>query len=260
MRIAILYICTGKYSVFWPEFYGSFQRHFLPTCEKHFFVFSDTITVDDCESNVTIIPRECKGFPADSLFRYDMFIGIEQIVRDYDFTFFMNSNMLCVEDVGTDILPLEKDEYLVFTESFGYLGRNPRIFPFERNRKSKAYIPYVKNYHYKYVLGGVNGGRTPEYFSFIHQMSEAIRDDDNRGVMAIYHDESHVNRFFYDHPNCKLLSYEYASAEGLNAPLPPKMIIRDKTHVSEFFNKKKSRGRVNNIVFQIKRMYHYVFW
>ena len=33
-KIGMLYICTGKYTVFWPEFYRSFEEKFLPGCEK----------------------------------------------------------------------------------------------------------------------------------------------------------------------------------------------------------------------------------
>ncbi len=259
MRIAILYICTGRYVAFWPDFYASFEKFFLPTLEKHYFVFTDSDSIS-VNGNVTVIPKECKGFPADSLFRYEMFIEIEKLVKEYDYTFFMNSNMLCVRPVGPEILPDESEEYLTFTESFGYRNRNPRIFPYERNKHSKAYIPFKKDFHYRYVLGGVNGGRTKEYYDFIHYVAERIRDDDNRGIMAIYHDESHVNRFFFDHPNCKVLTYEYALAEGAHAPNEPKMIIRDKTKVSSFFNKKRARGHIRHICFQVKRLFHFIFW
>ena len=33
--IGMLYICTGKYTVFWPEFYETFSRNFLPGCKKN---------------------------------------------------------------------------------------------------------------------------------------------------------------------------------------------------------------------------------
>ena len=29
-KIGMLYICTGKYTVFWPGFYRSFEEKFLP--------------------------------------------------------------------------------------------------------------------------------------------------------------------------------------------------------------------------------------
>ena len=34
--IGMLYICTGKYTVFWPEFYETFSRNFLPGCKKEY--------------------------------------------------------------------------------------------------------------------------------------------------------------------------------------------------------------------------------
>jgi len=259
MNIALLYICTGKYTTFWSDFYSSFEKHFIPDSKKHYFVFTDKEDLSRAD-NVTLIRQECKGFPADSLFRYDMFLSIEQEVKKYDYTFFMNANMLCVSQVDKTFIPTAKEHYLAFTESFGYVGRNPRIFPYERNRKSKAYIPHVKGVNYKYVLGGINGGRTAEYFAFIHEMSQQIRDDDNRGIMAIYHDESHVNRYFFEHPNCKLLSYEYALAEGVQADKEAKIIIRDKTKISSFFDKKMTRGKMHQLSFQIKRLYHYFIW
>lgn len=41
MNIAITYICTGKYSVFWPEFYRTAEAFFYPNIEKKYFVFTD---------------------------------------------------------------------------------------------------------------------------------------------------------------------------------------------------------------------------
>ncbi|MFQ9817569.1 MAG: hypothetical protein ACLRX3_05545 [Subdoligranulum sp.] len=32
--IGMLYICTGKYTVFWPEFYETFSRNFFTRLQK----------------------------------------------------------------------------------------------------------------------------------------------------------------------------------------------------------------------------------
>ena len=40
-RVAVLYLCTGAYRVFWHDFYPNFRAHFLPDCERTFFVFTD---------------------------------------------------------------------------------------------------------------------------------------------------------------------------------------------------------------------------
>lgn len=259
MKIAILYICTGKYQIFWPEFYKSFETHFLPGVPKHYFVFTDNVGL--CKArNVTLIAKKCEGFPKDSLFRFDMFLKIENLLMEYDYTFFMNSNMKCVQTVDEKILPTVREGFLVFCESFGYKGRCPRIFPYERNKQSHAYIPYKRNYEYKYVLGGVNGGRTHEFLVYFKDLQQKIRDDDERGIMAIFHDESHTNRFVFEHPDCKIIPYSYALAEGIKAELEPIIIIRDKTKVSDYFNKKKNRGYWGQLKRTCRRVYNYLFW
>ena len=39
--IGILYICTGPYVLFWKDFYESFEKNFLPSYEKKYYVFTD---------------------------------------------------------------------------------------------------------------------------------------------------------------------------------------------------------------------------
>ena len=104
-KIAILYICTGKYKVFWKDFYESSEKLFLNGAHKHYFVFTDAHDLDHVNKNVTIINKECRGFPLDSLFRFDMFLEIEELILPYDYAFFFNANMLFVEKVGSELFP-----------------------------------------------------------------------------------------------------------------------------------------------------------
>lgn len=46
MKVGILYICTGAYTVFWPDFFQSFQQNFLPGVEKTYYVFTDAERID----------------------------------------------------------------------------------------------------------------------------------------------------------------------------------------------------------------------
>ena len=55
-RVAILHICTGKYSTFWPGFYENFEKYFLPDCDKTYFVFTDDATLSGGD-NVRFIPQ-----------------------------------------------------------------------------------------------------------------------------------------------------------------------------------------------------------
>ena len=42
LKIAILYVCVGSYTVFWDDFYKSFEEKFIPNAVKEYFVFTDS--------------------------------------------------------------------------------------------------------------------------------------------------------------------------------------------------------------------------
>ena len=44
-KVAIFYVVTGKYLVFWPDFLATAEQNLLPGCEVHYFVFTDAKTL-----------------------------------------------------------------------------------------------------------------------------------------------------------------------------------------------------------------------
>ena len=67
-KVGMLYICTGKYTVFWPEFYRTFNDKFLPNCEKEYFVFTDApaIEYEDAPASIASIRNPIPGPTAPS--------------------------------------------------------------------------------------------------------------------------------------------------------------------------------------------------
>lgn len=56
----------------------------------------------------------------------------------------------------------------------------------------------------------------------IETLAVNIREDFNNGIVACVHDESHINRYFRDHP-CKILTKEYCIPEEfVSEDLKPK--------------------------------------
>ena len=103
MKVAILYICTGRYAQFFDGFYMSAEQYLLQGIEKHYFVFTDQEQLTEAD-NVELLIRPCRGFPEDSLFRFDRFLEIKDKLKDYDYTFFFNANMRFVAPVGEELL------------------------------------------------------------------------------------------------------------------------------------------------------------
>ncbi len=242
MTIAILYICTGKYAQFFDSFYRSAEQYLLSGIRKTYFVFTDDTTLKKAD-NVRIVRRTCQGFPMDSLMRFDMFLSIAEELRAYDYTFFLNANMQLVAPVGREILP----EHLAAVIHPGYYDKPAWRYPYERNRQSTAYIP-AHGRHYRYYMGSLNGGKTDEYLEMAAECSRNIHEDLQRGIVARYHDESHLNHYLRHH-HCTPLSPAYAYIEGKNMPFEARIIIRDKTRLDPYFDK----GRDHSLSGKIKK-------
>ena len=227
MKVAILYIATGKYTVFWKEFYESFEQNFLPEIRKTYFLFTDAKSLPfSVQENVCMIPQKNLGWPDNTLQRFSLFCREEARWQDYDYTFFVNANFLCVETVtAEEFLPV-KENLLVAEHASGH-GKNPDDMTYDRNPGSKAYIPFGEGKYY--VMGGLNGGKTRAYMDMVHKLKDNVDEDTKNGVVAVWHDESHLNRFIIGRNDVKVLSPCYGYPEGWELPYEPKMLIRDKS-------------------------------
>lgn len=247
MTVAILYICTGKYNQFFKGFYESCEKYFLKgIASVEYFVFTDDMSLSSA-TNVHLIKRKCQGFPLDSLFRFDMFLQIEAELRKFDYIYFFNANAELQRPIGTEILPDESG--LAMGIWPGKRERqHPMFFPYERNKKSKAYVaPHGKNY--VYFMGGLNGGTAKAYLQMIQTLSMNIRDDYNRGIIAMVHDESHINAYLRTHA-CKKLGREFCLPEEfVKVGEQPKNIFRDKVKIDPYFNK----GRDHSLKGKLKK-------
>lgn len=223
MKIAILYICTGAYTVFWPEFFSSCEKFFFPDEEKRYFVFTDGLQQLDAH-NVQRIEQACMGWPYDTLKRFSLFKAIENDLMSFDLIFFCNANVEFLSCVGKEILPLEKEKIIVVEHPY-YTHRNRPSFPYEDNKSSLAYIPEDMGAYY--VCGGFNGGYGDAYLNMIDSLDKNIQIDQANGIIAKWHDESHLNRYIIDHPH-KLLPAGFCSPQFEPAPKPLFIQIRDK--------------------------------
>ena len=113
MKLAILYICTGKYNQFFQDFYNSSEKYLLINdSEKHYFVWTDDDNLYVAD-NVILIHKNCAGFPADSLFRFEMFLQAEEELKSFDYIYFFNANALFLRPVGEEILPNGKNKWTI---------------------------------------------------------------------------------------------------------------------------------------------------
>ena len=236
-KIAILYIATGRYICFWENFYQSMERLFLPSFEKTYFMFTDHTDLE-YPKNVICTYVGQLPWPGPTLKRFDFFWRVHDQLKKYDFTFFLNANMLPIREIGPEILPDSKQK-LMLVDHFYWSGQPRERWPYDTNPYSTACILPTEGNHY--VMGGFNGGITQDYLHLIETLKKNTEIDEQKGIVAAWHDESHLNRYLIDYVKNGgtplILNSKYAyPQEGLNNPLythlnsflPPNMIIQDK--------------------------------
>ncbi len=205
--IAILYIATNRYTVFWDDFYSSMEKNFLPEYPKHYFFFTDDkdLVVPDNVTKVLIGPLK---FPFVSLMRWAFFDSIKDLLSQYDYIYFLNGNAEVIRPVHDEILPTKEQEGLMFAWHPGYYRhRNPFGFPYDRNPRSTAYI--MMGQGKVYIQGGFNGGRSEDFLKMTEVILERTLIDVKEKQMARWHDESHLNRYVLDLKNPLVMDPRY---------------------------------------------------
>jgi hypothetical protein len=214
-----LYIATGPYIAFWNEFFASFEENFLNECELHYYVFTDCMDVKECENErVHVIFQKPEPWPLPTLLKYHRFLELEDELLKYDYIYQSNANVVCSSHVKSeDFLP--RDEYgerLVFTLHPGFYNKKPYTYPYDRNKQSGAYVPYGKEG--RYVFGAMNGGISQSYLDFIKIIDKGIIDDLKRNRIALWHDESWVNKMVISRDDCRLLDPGFCYPVGFDVP------------------------------------------
>ena len=228
--VAMLYICTGKYRVFWPDFYKTFAKNFLPTCHKEFFVFTDAPAIEfEREPGVHRLAQEAYDWPYSTLKRFTIFLQAEAALQKFDYIFFSNANLLCSKTVTEEeFLPrAARGETLLVVQQPGFWDKTPPYYSYDRNPKSTAYIPY--NCGKYYVSGGLNGGTAPAYLALCHELERRTELDLKNNVIALWHDESQLNRYIAERSDYRLLTPAYWYPEGWELPFVEKITVRDKS-------------------------------
>jgi len=167
---------------------------------------------------------------------------------DMDFLFYCDADMLFVDYVNQDILP-DNDSQLIGVEhpgaclmprprnKFNKLLKRLHLWhrtveerfrgSYETNPISTAYVrPDEGEIYY---AGGFVGGATGAFLEMSSCIRKNVDKDFDNNHIAIWHDESHLNRYFIDHPP-KTLSPSYCYPESWDLPFEKRILALDKDH------------------------------
>ena len=217
-KVGLLVVATGRYINFVEPLINSAKKHFLTNHDVTYFIFTEGQPPK--ADNIIKIQQNRLGWPYDTMMRYEMYYKAKDLLKDMDYLFASDADMLFVDTVGDEIL---SDRVATLHPlQFGNTGS------YDRNKNSTACINNGDGKNY--FAGGFNGGSTKEFLRLADTITKNIYIDLGKNIIALWHDESHINRYYVDNEPTKILSSSYCYPEGLNLPYQQKLLALNKNH------------------------------
>ena len=222
LKIGLLCIATGKYDTFIPALYKSAKKHFFKNEDVKIYVFTDQEIPN--KKDLVKIAINHEPWPNPTLKRYHNFSMHSPLYDDRDYLFYCDIDMLFVTDVDKEILPDEPSGLVGVKHPGFYDGRRGT---YDENPKSTAFVK--KSEGEIYYAGGFNGGTREAFLKMSEHIKNNVDIDIKNEVVALWHDESHMNRYFINNQP-KTLTPSYCYPERWNIPFEKKLLALDKNH------------------------------
>ena len=214
MKVAIVFIGTGRYINFLPKYYENIEKHFLPNSEKTILVFTDG-ELNETPDNVRVYHQEHLDWPYITLKRFGTINKARQAIEDNDYLVFIDADALVVSDVTEEEFFTDKPYFGVHHPCHA-LGMPPHTeYPgaFETDTNSRAHVTPEDDTS-MYWQGCLWGGKVPEVLDMIDELDDRVEEDLSNDVIAQWHDESQLNRFYIENKeDVHTLGPEYAFPE-----------------------------------------------
>jgi len=226
MKICILTIATNKYIQFVERLLDNIEENFLNGHEIECLLFTDHEV--EASDNVRVSQIDHEPWPLPTLQRYNYFMKEKDFISKFDYCYYFDVDMGLVGKVGEEVFG-----DLVATMHPYQSFYKPKDRSYDRNPKSLAYVAPGDEGEL-YYAGGFNGGKTECFLEMAEVIADRVTRDLEKGVVALWHDESHMNRYLIDNPPSVSLTPTYCFAEELTNhpqyPYEPKIIALKKNH------------------------------
>jgi hypothetical protein len=252
-NVALMTMATGRYVELLDGLVESARRHFFAGAPRRIFVFTDAEGDAPPFASGEVIPLaiEHEPWPMVTLKRFHYFTRYREALLEADYLFYIDVDMRFVADCGEEILPSGGSGLVAVRHPAFYRGHRGiashaldaltggrwsarplphRKLPFERNPQSRACVDDAD--HCVYYYGAFNGGESRAFLAMAERLRDAVEDDLARGIVAVWHDESHLNRYLCEHAP-KSLTPAYAfpqSGYPHLSHLKPVIVALDKDH------------------------------
>jgi len=200
MIITLVSINLGQYTKYLDVFLKSASSFLFPGQPLKLFVFTDNALSSSHKlrgNPATIIHNDFLGWPFSTLYRYHLFQRLPMDAYNSDYIIFFNANTQFVRPINLyEFFSGSPD--LICGVHPGFINKPYTDYPFEHRVASCAYLS-PQPHHY-YFQGCINGFKTESFKQYIDTLSINIDSDLKRGIVSVWHDESHWNKL------CNLVS------------------------------------------------------
>jgi len=246
---------TAGYLKYAKELGESFSSTFFPGAEIRYLVFTDNVGQVQrwiFPDRVTVIGVEIthKPWPTSTISRYEDYKNSAELLQS-ELVLFIDADMKIISEVPSTFEPKMWPNEIALVRHPGFYRKDEmvrtgmrRFLPtqtealgsWEDRPESQAYVPTRSRKHY--VCGGVWMASPRAAIKICSLLSSRIDTDERRDVMAVWHDESHLNWWAANNEHA-ILSPEYCFVRTYSEldELTPRIEALDKP--AEFVQKIK---------------------
>ncbi|KAM3878027.1 N-acetyllactosaminide alpha-1,3-galactosyltransferase-like [Diretmus argenteus] len=207
--VALTVFAVGRYlDAYLGAFLNSAEHHFMVGLPVMYYVFTD---VPEKVPDITLAPqRSLKVLKVGKHSRWQdiSMMRMKTISDTIDSDIRHNySHVFCfdVDQVFTDRFGSEALGDSVALLHAHYYQLPKHLFTYDRNLKSKAYMETGDFYYHAAIFGG----SWQSVKAITEACYQSIMEDKQNNVEALWHDESHLNKYLWLQKPTRVLSPEY---------------------------------------------------
>jgi histo-blood group ABO system transferase len=230
MKICIITIATNKYIQFVERLLNDVEKNFLNGNEIRCLLFTDQDV--ETSENIKVSQIEHKLWPEPALKKYNYINSESEYLKNFDYLYLFDADVGIVDTVGEEVL----QDLVGVLHPYKFF-EDKKVYPYEKRKQSTAYVSDEN--HNKYYAAAFVGGKSKNFLQMAKVISERVEEDERNGIIAKWHDESHLNKYFNQNPPIDL-SPSYMFPEELigysQYPFQPKIVALKK---ESSFNQEK---------------------